>query len=73
MTTVTTKPAEKVEISQTERYDVMKKACTLTNVQLNAKVDIILAKIKDGTATDRERREAVIMSQVIINRGNAHR
>jgi len=69
MTTVTIKPAEKVKISNTELWDVMKKVSLLTNVQLNDKVNVILAKVKDGTVTDREKREATIMSQVIINRG----
>jgi hypothetical protein len=73
MTKTITKPAEKIQISETEKFEVMKKACLLTNVQLNEKVDIILAKIKDGIATNKDRREAVILSQVIINRGNAHR
>jgi hypothetical protein len=73
MTKTITKPAEKIQISETELWDVRKSACLLTNVQLNSKVDGILAKIKDGTATDKERREAVIISQVIINRGNSTR
>jgi len=73
MTKTIVKPAEKIQISNTELWDVMKKACLLTNVQLNSKVDGILIKIKDGTATDKDRREACILSQVIINRGNAHR
>jgi len=69
----TIKTAEKVKFSEEERFDVMKKVCTLTNLQLNNKVDAILAKIKDGTATDKDRRDATIMSQVIINRGNTER
>ena len=62
------KPAEKVKISDDERFDVMKKACILTNLQLNVKVDAILEKLANGTVTERERREAVILSQVILNR-----
>ena len=73
MTTVTIKPAEKVKISNTELWDVMKKVSLLTNVQLNDKVNVILAKVKDGTVTDREKREATIMSQVILNRGGVGR
>jgi hypothetical protein len=69
MTKTITKPAEKAQISETERWDVMRKVSLLTNVQLNDKVNVILAKVKDGTVTDREKREATIMSQVIINRG----
>lgn len=73
MTKTITKPAEKVQISETELWEVRKGACLLTNIQLNVKVDGILDKIKAGTATDKERREAVILSQVIINRGNSTR
>ena len=73
MTKTITKPAEKVQISETELWEVRKGACLLTNVQLNVKVDGILTKIKDGTATDKEKRDATIMSQVIINRGNTER
>jgi hypothetical protein len=73
MTKTITKPAEKIQISETELWDVRKGACLLTNVQLNVKVNGILVKIKDGTATDRERREAVILSQVILNRGGVGR
>ena len=65
----TIKTAEKVKFSEEERFEVMKKVCTLSNIQLNVKVDAILSKIKDGTATDKDKRDASIMSQVIINRG----
>lgn len=69
----TAKTVEKVKFTEDERFDVMKKVCTLTNLQLNDKVDAILVKITTGTATDKDKRDATIMSQVIINRGTTER
>jgi hypothetical protein len=66
--TTTTKPAEQIQITETERYEVMKKACLLNNLQLNEKINVILQKISDGTATDKDRREATILAQVFVNR-----
>jgi len=68
MMTTTTKPAEQIQITETERYEVMKKACLLNNLQLNEKINVILQKISDGTATDKDRREATILAQVFVNR-----
>lgn len=69
----TAKTVEKVKFTEDERFDVMKKVCTLTNLQLNTKVDAILVKIAAGTATDKEKRDATIMSQVILNRNTVER
>ena len=66
--TTTAKAATKILISEMERSEVMKKACLLSNVQINDKIDVLLTKIMTGTATEKERREATILAQVYGNR-----
>jgi hypothetical protein len=60
-------------IPKEERVEVKQKVCMLSNIELQEKVDALLEKILKNEASDKEKREAAIIAEVIINRGNASR
>jgi hypothetical protein len=60
-------------IPKEERVEVKQKVCMLSNIELQEKVNALLEKILKNEASDKEKREAAIIAEVIINRGNASR
>ena len=66
-------PATKNLPTKEERVEVKQSVCMLSNQALQDKVDILIDKAAAGTATEKELREAAIMAEVIINRGNSGR
>jgi hypothetical protein len=56
-----------------ERVEIKQRVCMLSNLELQSKVDALLTKIIVGAASEKECREAAIIAEVIINRGNAAR